>query len=184
MTMRPARWLLFWAALLASDGLVAQNASTAIEASEAGVKGAYLYKFAGYVEWPPEALGAADAPFTIGVAGADDVAAELERIVPGRTLHGHRAVVRRLREGEAIAGMQMLFVGRGGDLQAILRRAQQPGLLVVTDSERGLEPGSAINFVLAAEHVGFEVSVEAAERNGLRISSRMLNVARRVVTRP
>ena len=184
MTMRPARWLLFWAALLATDGLLAESAATALEASEAGVKGAYLYKFAGYVEWPPVAVGAAVAPFTIGVAGADEVAAELERIVPGRTLHGHRAVVRRVGEGEATAGLQMLFVGRGGDVQAILRREQHPGLLVVTDNERGLELGSAINFVLAAEHVGFEVSVEAAERNGLRISSRMLNVARRVVTRP
>jgi len=43
--------------------------------------------------------------------------------------------------------------------------------------------GSAINLVVADERVGFEVSVEAAERNGLKISSRMLNVARRVVTR-
>jgi hypothetical protein len=41
--------------------------------------------------------------------------------------------------------------------------------------------GSAINFVTAGERVGFEVSLDAAERSGYRISSRMLAVARRVV---
>jgi len=62
------------------------------------------------------------------------------------------------------------------------RRSKQ-GVLTVTEGERGLESGSAINFVVAEDRVGFEVSLEAAERSGHRISSRMLAVARRVVAR-
>ena len=81
--------------------------------------------------------------------------------------------------------MHLLFVGRTQpNPRAILHAAQQHGTLCVTEDERGLEMGSAINFVVADERVGFEVSVEAAERNGMRISSRLLNVARRVVPRP
>ena len=51
----------------------------------------------------------------------------------------------------------------------------------MTESAHGLDAGAAINFVAANEHVGFEVSLESAQKSGLRISSRMLAVARRVV---
>ena len=187
MTSRPARWLLMWVGLLAGQCAFAQGSAPSgrIEASEPSVKAAFLYKFANYVEWPPNALPAPDAPFVIGVLGSDEVAAELEKIVPGRAVHNHPAVVRRLREGDPIAGVQMLFVGRGQpNLRAILHAAQQQATLTVTESERGLEGGSVINFVVADQRVGFEVSLEAAERSGLKVSSRMLNVARRVVSRP
>jgi hypothetical protein len=60
-----------------------------------------------------------------------------------------------------------------------LRAAQQQRVLVVTETT--LEAGGAINFVVADNRVAFEVSLDAAERTGHRISSRMLAVARRVV---
>lgn len=167
-----------WAALIFGAGLDAH----AQQAAEPTVKAAFLYKFAGYVEWPPNNFPAPDSPFVIGVLGADEVAAELERIVPGRTVNDRRVVVRRLKEGEPPRGAHLLFVGRAeASLRPILRTAQAQGVLTVTETERGLELGSAINFVVAEDRVGFEVSLDSAERVGLRISSRMLAVARRVV---
>lgn len=148
------------------------------------MKAAFLFKFAGYVEWAPSTFATPDSPLVIGVIGSDPVADELQRIVPGRTVNARRVTVRRLREGETPRGVNLLFVGRGEPgLRAVLRTAQSLGVLTVTESERGLELGSAINFVTSEERVGFEVSLESAEKSGLRISSRMLGVARRVVPR-
>jgi hypothetical protein len=175
----------FRRAFLAAAFGFAAMAAHAQQASEAAVKAAFLYKFPGYIEWPADAATPPDSPFVIAVAGADDVAAELERIVPGRTIGPRRIVVRRLREGEPLRGVHVLFVGRadaGG--RAWLRAAQsQPGLLAVADTERGLEMGAAINFVTFEDRVAFEVSLDSAERANLRISSRMLTVARRVIPR-
>jgi hypothetical protein len=153
------------------------------EATEASVKAAFLYKFAGYIEWPPSAFASADEPFVIGVLGADDVAAELGRIIPGRTIANHPATVKRLKEGETHKGLHILFVGKSESarLPAIARAAQREGVLAVSEAERGLEAGSAINFVVSDDRVGFEVSLDAAEKSGHRISSRMLAVARRVL---
>jgi hypothetical protein len=153
------------------------------EVSESSVKAAFLYKFAGYVEWPEAAFASPDAPFVIGVTGADEVAAELTKIVSGRSVDGHPVVVKRLRDGEALKGMHLVFAGKGEGprLPALLRNAQQQGVLAVTESERALELGSAINFVVAEDRVGFEVSLDSAEKSGHRISSRMLAVARRVL---
>ena len=183
MSFLPARCLLVLAAFFAQLAC-AQSAVQRIDATEAGIKAAFLYKFASYVEWPSSAFPGPDSPLVFGVMASEEVAAELERILPGRIIHGHPVTVRRVKPGESVAGVHVLFIGRGQtDLRTVLRVAQHPGMLVVTETERGLEMGSIINFVVADERVGFEVSVEAAERNGLRISSRMLNVARRVVSR-
>jgi len=152
-----------------------------VEAPEASVKAAFLYKFAGYVEWPPRTDTGAGEPFTIGVLDSDAVAGELERLVPGRSVAGRPVTVRRLRRGESLKGVQLLFAGGPDPDEDAIRAAHAQGALVVTESRGGLAAGSAINFVMAADHVGFEVSLDGAERSGLRISARMLAVARRVV---
>ena len=154
-------------------------AALAQPATEPAVKAAFLYRFAGYVEWP-EPAPAPDAPFVIGVISADDVAAELGRIVPGRSIAGRPVAVKALKEGDSLQGVGMLYVGgTERNSRNVIRAAQQQRILVVTESS--LEAGGAINFVVVDNRVAFEVSLEAAERTGHRISSRMLAVARRVV---
>ena len=93
--------------------------------------------------------------------------------------------VRRLKDGEGLAGLHMLFVGRreSGRIGALSAAARPLSTLVLSDAERGLEAGSVINFVAVEDRIGFEVSVDAAERSGLKISSRMLAVARRVLAK-
>jgi hypothetical protein len=175
---------VFW--ILALVGLSSAWPAHAqgVEAPEASVKSAFLYKFAGYVDWPASAFAAPDAPFVFGVLGADDIALELAKIAAGRNIGGHPVAVKRFKEGEPVRGVHVLFVGRSAfDRPTISRAGTLPGVLLVTETERGLEAGSAINFVTAEDRVGFEVSLDAAERNGLRISSRMLGVAKRVLPR-
>jgi hypothetical protein len=75
----------------------AENAATS-PALERRVKAAFLYKFLGYAEFPTGAFADAASPVVIGVAGADDLAAELARIVSGRTVNNRTIVVRVLRE--------------------------------------------------------------------------------------
>lgn len=178
--MSAARWLRALCAVVA----LGAAAALAQQASEPAVKAAFLFKFAGYVEWPAQAFGQAEAPFVLGVVGADEVAGELDKILAGRTVKSRRAVVRRLREGEPVRGVHLLFVGRAAaNPRTLLRAAREQGVLTVAEHERGLEEGAAINFVVSEERVGFEVSLDAAEKTGLVISSRMLAVARRVVPR-
>ena len=161
---------------------VAAGAQTASPGSETEIKAAFLYKFGDFVQWPPEAFADAAAPLVVAVVGADAIASALERLVAGRSVQGHPVTVRRLRRGESLAGVHVLFA-RGGDaeLRAILASAGRQPILVVTDSEAGLSAGSAINFVIEDERVRFDIALPAAERARLKISSRLLSVARRVI---
>ena len=172
------------AASITALAALASGPAQAQAVSEPAVKAAYLYKFGGYLEWPASAALPADAPFTIGVQGAEEVAAELERLVPGRMVQGRRVEVRRVRDAENLKGVQVLFVGRGdASARDALRAAARLGIVTVTDAAHGLELGSAIAFVSLEDRIGFEVSLPAAEKAGVAISSRMLGVARRVVPR-
>lgn len=176
------RVLRLFAGALAAAALPCAHAQ---QASEAAVKAALLFRFTSYVEWPEKAFLSPEAPIVIGVLGDNDVAAELEAAARGRAVGARAVVVRRLKEGEGPAGLHMLFVGRreSGRIGALAAAARPLSALVISDSERGLEAGSVINFVAVEDRIGFEVSVDAAERSALKISSRMLGVARRVLAK-
>ncbi|HEY8243393.1 MAG TPA: YfiR family protein [Casimicrobiaceae bacterium] len=150
---------------------------------ERAVKAAYVYKFLAYVDWPAAAFDAPDAPFVIGVLGSDVIADEIRQIVAGRSV-GERAVqVKRLREGESAAGLHVVFVGRAESarLHALARSVQGQPTLVVTESPGALNAGSAINLVVASDgRVRFEIALDAADRSGLRLSSRLLALAQTV----
>lgn len=148
---------------------------------ERRVKAAFLYKFLGYAEFPPGAFFDGSSPVTIGVVGNDELAAELGRAVAGRSIHHRPLVVRALRDTEVQAPMHLLFIG-GADPVRVGRLVRQAGaaMLVVTECEDGLRQGSVINFRIIDERVRFDVSLDAAERNGIKLSSRLLTVANRV----
>jgi hypothetical protein len=169
----PAAAMLAVLAMLAATPPVLAADAMPLERS---VKAAFLYKFLGYVEYPAD-RPEGGAPYVVGVLGADDIAAELVRITAGRVVDSHPVMVRPLHAGDLPAGLHMLFVGGDGASAALLQAAQQAGVLTVTDTPGGLRAGSVINFVLADERVRFEVSLEAAEKSNLKVSSRLLSVA-------
>jgi len=171
---------LFTAVGMAPAPVLAQNASS--QALERRVKAAFLYKFLGYAEFPAGAFPDPGSPVTIGVVGSEDMAAELSRVVAGRNVGGRPVVVRPLREGEGGNAVHLLFVAGSDSVRAgrVLKSAPA-ALLPVTECELGLQQGSVINFRIVDERVRFDVSLDSAERNNVKLSSRLLTVANRVV---
>jgi hypothetical protein len=149
--------------------------------TERRVKAAFLYKFLGYTEFPASAFGDAASPVLIGVVGSDDMLAELARTVMGRTLNGRPITVRLVRENDNPGPLHLLFVA-GSECARVARmlRAVPGAMLLVSECEGGLQMGSVINFRTINEHVRFDVSLDAAEKNNVRLSSRLLNVANHV----
>ena len=167
---------------LASPAPAHAQVTTEAQTNERSVMAAYIYRFITYVEWPASAFPNAEAPIVIGVVNADDIAAELEQIVQGRTAQNRRLQVRRLAPGDAGVGVNVLFIG-GEAAPKLLQAAKtltERSVLTITGVERGIDQGSVINFVHVDGRVRFEVNVAVAEKSGLRLSSRLLTVATRV----
>ena len=151
------------------------------QSSDAALKAAYLHRFPGYIEWPKNS----NAPmFTIAVFGDATVAAELEKMLVGRSIKDKPARVLKVGSVSEIGDAQMLFIGSSfssSGLRKIIAELKGEPVLVVTDDLHGLETGSAINFTQVNRRVRFEVSLTAAKQARLSISSELLNVAAMVV---
>jgi hypothetical protein len=109
------------------------------------------------------------------------VADALAALTAGRTVNGRPVVVRRLRADDELAGVHVLFSGSVTREAAdrIAAAAATENILTVADTGSAVQE-SVIEFVIAAGKVRFEVRLSAAERNGLRLSAGLLNVAARV----
>ncbi|MDB5937054.1 MAG: hypothetical protein JWQ01_4398 [Massilia sp.] len=169
--------LLPLAAMLNASPAVAETGAVALERS---VKAAFIYKFLGYTEFPAYTFADAGAPVVIGVVGSEEMAGELGRIVAGRTVDSRPIAVRQMREGDNV-GVHLLFVAGAdcGRATRVLRQSSAP-MLLVTECGNGLEAGSIINFKIVDQRVRFDVSLDAADKNNIKLSSRLLTVANHV----
>ncbi|MEO8062125.1 MAG: YfiR family protein [Pseudomonadota bacterium] len=171
--------------LLVLAGVFASSQSLAALFSADAVKAAFLYRFASYIEWPEDAPAA--GPFVIAVYGAEDVAKQLDELLPKMTVHGRPALVRRVTRASELEGVHILYVGPKEPLarsRSLREAAILLPILIVTDDVRGLDAGGVINFIEASPKVRFEVSLAAADRARLKIASALLSVAARVERRP
>jgi hypothetical protein len=168
------------AALLASPG--AGWAADDDGSAEYQVKAAFVCKFGTYVDWPAPVLAAAAEPFRIGVLASNAVAEEFRRVAAAAvSVAGHPVEVKRLARGEATDGLHVVFVSRAMSAHAGEVMAALHGRPVLTVTE--LDPGGTtgmINFVVVDDKVRFDILLPPATQSGLKISVRLLGVARRV----
>jgi hypothetical protein len=172
--------LLWLGGLFLSSYAIAQPDDASF--GEIQIKAAFLYKFTGYVEWPKSSFKDADRPITIGMVGAEEITEELRRVVSGRSVQGRGLTITVVNKDSDLSGVHVLFIGRdaAAGMTRLIEAARQRPILIVTDMPDGLERGSVINFVMVKRRVQFEISVDAAEKAGLVLSSRLLAVALRV----
>jgi hypothetical protein len=147
-------------------------------------KAAFLYHFGTYVEWPEAARSGQS--ITIAVLGAPTVVAQLRAFLPGRTIQDRPVVVRTISSIAEVADAQVLFIGTEHNerLRQLIDRVGQRPVLIVTDADDGLEQGAMVNFKVVDDRLRFEISMAAAEKAGLILSSRLLDTALRVETDP
>ncbi|MGM9486952.1 YfiR family protein [Ideonella sp. YS5] len=173
---------LRWAALFALMLSSSMQRSWGAEDAEYRIKAAFLCKFGNYVDWPDTAWTTADASFVIGVLGHAPVVDAVAAAAAGQAVNGRPITVRRVERMEAAQGLNILFVARthAGRLAEALAALKDQPVLVVTEQDAATPGGSMVNFVVVDDKVKFDVWPAAAERNHLRVSARLLGVARQV----
>jgi len=176
--------LALLAVLLAFSGAGGARAETS--AGEYDVKAAFLYNFAKFVDWPQAAFPDPNGSFKICVLGKDPFGGSLQAAVGGEEIAGHKLIVVRTESLSKPAGCQILFISRSEREQTaqVLAAVRDAPVLTVGDAPGFLEQGGIINFLLEGTKVRFEINNEAAGRARITISSKLLQLARRVVPNP
>jgi YfiR/HmsC-like len=148
------------------------------------IKAAFLFNFAKFVEWPPGSFSDPSTPLQICVLGQDPFGEELRKITDQKTVNGRKLEVKHVIDLPEARNCHILFIGASEKLsrKKILAGLQGASVLTVSDTKGFVGEGGMINFVLENDRVKFEVSPVAAERAGLKISSKLLSVAKLVAT--
>lgn len=152
-------------------------------ADEYRVKAAFLFHFVQLVEWPAGSLGNEINPLTLCTIGDDPFRGDLEGTLAGKTVEGRALRVRHLKPTEQVQGCQVVFVSRNdvSRLVPLLEELKNGPILTVGESEGFVLQGGMIGFCLVDNKVRFEINLEAAERARLKLSSRLLLLAKTVV---
>lgn len=172
----PGRWLAA-ALLLFATGPAGRAQMES--AREIQIKCVYLFNFAQYVTWAPEAFADATAPLVIGVLGQDPLGGTLDEVVRGEVVNNRPLVVQRFRRVEDITTCHILFISRSetGNLARILPRLTGRNILTVSDTDRFAASGGVIRFVTENNKVRLLINVDAAAADRLTISSKLLRLA-------
>jgi len=144
------------------------------------VKAAFVYNFAEFIDWPEVAFADADAPFAIAVIGTDPFNGILEQVIAGKKIAGRQVVIKHFASTDDISSCQILFIPATEDdhLEQIIQRVQDRPILTIGETERFPWVGGCFRFYKEDNKIRFEINQDAAARANLRISSKLLNLAR------
>jgi len=161
-------------------GFAAQTPAQSVEESQ--VKAAYLYNFAKFVEWPAGVFRNPDDPAVICVVGDERTSDVLEPAVSGRKANGRPVEARRPHSSAEFKSCQVLFIGFSDKerIAQLLNGLQRSSVLTVGQSDQFISLGGMINLSLKHTTIELEIDPEASNAAGLKISSRLLVVARLV----
>jgi YfiR/HmsC-like len=146
--------------------------------SEYDVKAAFLYNFGKFIEWPTNAFSSTNAPLVIGVYGESPFGRNLADVVRGRRIQGHPVIARSVSLDD-LGDCQILFICQSerNNIKDVLKALDHSAVLTVTENMDLSQSGVIINFIIQDERVRFEIDNTAAEKVGLKISSKLLILA-------
>jgi hypothetical protein len=167
----------------AASGDLAARAETGPDMNQA--KANMLWNIAKFVEWPalPDDKS---APLVFTILGEDDLAADLAGLLSSRTVNGRPVFVRFARRPQDAKGSQILYVAASESekIGVVLAAVDSTAVLTVSDAPGFAEHGGMVGFATEGTRVRFEVNRNLAEKNGLKLSAKLLSLARLVDDAP
>jgi YfiR/HmsC-like len=150
------------------------------ESAEYPLKLAFLYNFAKFVEWPSNSFRFPGAPLAICIVGHNPFSLGTEDELRSRPVGGHSVEFVALKPTDTLNACHIVFVPVTEKDQAarIVRSLKGSGALTVGESEGFAVKGGIINFTVEGGNVRFEINRIAADRAGLKISSKLLSLAK------
>ena len=168
--------------LTAVWGLPIRNLHAQEAPTEYQVKAAYLYNFLKFVEWPGDPLANTQGQWVIGIVGDNPFADQLTQVIAGKTVQGHELQIKRFQPGEDLRVCHVLFISASEKkrLPTMLAALSGSSVLTVADMDHFIESGGMIQFVMEEKRVRFGIDVGAASRARLKVSAKLLSLARTV----
>ena len=173
---RPAAWgRVEWGLLIWMAGALAISCSAGAQSrDERAVRAAYVFNLIKYVEWP-----APGKELVIGFAGDAATGEVMEKMLSGRTSDTRTIRVLLSPTDAELARCSVLYVAEApaAEIRKALEKVKGRGVLTVGETDSFARDGGMVGLVNTGDRIQIEVNLEAAQSAGIRISSRVLNLA-------
>ena len=156
---------------------VSGGSTSAQTADAAELKAAYLLNFTKFSEWPNVP---AESPLVLCVLGDPSVSRELSNLVRGQRVNNHKLKVLKLSDGEAVKPCHVLYIAAAATTAAgpALGGASEMPILTVSDRGGFADSTGTIELYVERDRMRFAINVDAIRRSQVRVSSRLLAMAR------
>jgi hypothetical protein len=147
--------------------------------TEYQVKAAYVFNFLKFVEWPGDSQDSG-SKWVVGVVGDSPVGEELTRLSEGKEVLGRSLQIKRMQGSDSVRDCNILFISPSEKRRwpSILSALRGSSVLTVADMEDFVGSGGMIQLFVEDTRVRMVVDVSATNRAKLKISSKMLLLAR------
>ena len=160
-------------------GALTASRARAQSASASEVKAAFVYNFAKFSEWPPDALPE-QMPLLLCVTGDDELEGALRKAVQGQTIGGRPLAVRHVDLDASMRHCHVVYGSRLdlGHVRQLLDLIKDAPVLSVSDVGSFANQGGVAELYKEGDKMRFAVNLESAQRAHLRLSSKLLSLAR------
>lgn len=178
--MRPLEKMLFVLGLLLFSSGRAQDSPP----SEYQIKAAFIFNFAKFVEWPPEALPPPSLPMVIGILGDNPFGADFQQTMQKKSINNHPLIVKEFREVTEVTNCHILFIS-----SSVLNAAEEKvrreiveglarsGVLTISETQGFTKNGGMINFVKENNKIRFQINEPATKKAKLKVSSKLMSLS-------
>lgn len=150
--------------------------------SEQEIKTGFLFHFTRFVDWPDSAFRTPTAPFTLCIVGATPITALLEGASAGKAVGQHPMLIKTLRPADDLHACQLVFLSASEERRSphILDSLKNANILTVGETRAFRRAGGILTFVIQENKVKLELNLNAADAAGLKVSAKLIAVARLV----
>lgn len=168
-----------WCMPLAGQVLAVESTLISATAVEYEVKAAFIHNFAKFIDWPRDSFKTGDSPIRVGILGQGPIDEPLMKL-DGKAVRKRFLEISKVDQIPRPNEYHIIFINSTGNgrTQEVLSILKGAGILTIGDAPGFAEQCGIINFFMKNGKVRFEINVEASHRENLRISSKLLRLAR------
>lgn len=145
------------------------------------IKAAFIYNFSKFIVWPQQNTSSDAKSFNVCTLG-DDRLYEVAHTIEGKLVQGRMLHVKKIENAEDSATCNIIFFATSDTekIQQSLDFVKGSTVLTIGDNSHFIDNGGVIALYTENNQIVFDINHIAAKENGLKVNSRLLELAKNV----
>lgn len=181
LTNKAVKNLFIWRLLIIPLLFQALSVNAEETSREYRIKAAFIYNFTKFIEWPEQDISSLES-FDICMVG-DERLSVAAAVLQGKPVNETKLGIRHIDSISEHQDCKIIFfaISNKKRLEQSLFAIEGMGILSIGDNSNFIDYGGVISLYGKNNQIKFDINQIVADRNGLKISAQLLELANRVI---